>query len=138
MIQQNKCLPGKIGKACPFFSGQSVILSHDAAEFSTVERMVCKSCGTVYVLSPSGAGHKGDIQMFAGRDAPVIEWGDLRIIDDHLRHLFVAGEMLAAQIASQHNLAFYLHLVEQARAHIASGDFGSWKAQVLPKLDTRL
>ena len=56
----------------------------------------------------------------------------------YLRHLFVAGEMLAAQIASQHNLAFYLHLVEQAREHIAAGDFGSWKEQTVRKLDTRL
>ena len=56
----------------------------------------------------------------------------------YLRHLFVAGEMLAAQIASQHNLAFYLHLVEQAREHIAAGDFGSWKEQTIRKLDTRL
>ncbi|MBR3291633.1 MAG: tRNA guanosine(34) transglycosylase Tgt [Bacteroidales bacterium] len=56
----------------------------------------------------------------------------------YLRHLFAAGEMLAAQIASQHNLAFYLHLVEQAREHIAAGDFGSWKEQTVRKLDTRL
>ena len=56
----------------------------------------------------------------------------------YLRHLFVAGEMLAAQIASQHNLAFYLHLVEQAREHIAAGDFLPWKEQVIRKLDTRL
>ena len=56
----------------------------------------------------------------------------------YLRHLFVAGEMLAAQIASQHNLAFYLDLVAQARAHIAAGDFASWKEQMVRKLDTRL
>ena len=56
----------------------------------------------------------------------------------YLRHLFAAGEMLAAQIASQHNLAFYLHLVEQAREHIKAGDFGSWKETVTKKLDTRL
>ena len=56
----------------------------------------------------------------------------------YLRHLFVAGEMLAAQIASQHNLAFYLHLVAQAREHIAAGDFASWKEQAIRKLDTRL
>ena len=56
----------------------------------------------------------------------------------YLRHLFVAGEMLAAQIASQHNLAFYLHLVAQAREHIAAGDFASWKEQMVRKLDTRL
>ncbi len=56
----------------------------------------------------------------------------------YLRHLFISGEMLAAQIASQHNLAFYLHLVEQARAHIAAGDFGSWKDAMVAKLNTTL
>jgi queuine tRNA-ribosyltransferase len=56
----------------------------------------------------------------------------------YLRHLFVAGEMLAAQIASQHNLAFYLHLVDQARAHIAAGDFASWKETMVRKLDVKL
>ncbi len=56
----------------------------------------------------------------------------------YLRHLFVAGEMLAAQIASLHNLAFYLDLVAQARAHIAAGDFGLWKEQMVRRLDTKL
>ena len=56
----------------------------------------------------------------------------------YLRHLFVAGEMLAAQIASQHNLAFYLHLVDQARAHIAAGDLASWKEAMVRKLDVKL
>lgn len=56
----------------------------------------------------------------------------------YLRHLFIAGEMLAAQIASQHNLAFYLHLTAQAREHIAAGDFGPWKEALVKKLDTRL
>ncbi len=56
----------------------------------------------------------------------------------YLRHLFVAGEMLAAQIASQHNLAFYLHLVAEARAHIEAGDFGPWKEAMVRKLDTRI
>ena len=56
----------------------------------------------------------------------------------YLRHLFIAGEMLAAQIASQHNLAFYLHLVTQAREHIAAGDFGTWKEAMVRKLDTKL
>jgi queuine tRNA-ribosyltransferase len=45
----------------------------------------------------------------------------------YLRHLFVAGEMLAAQIASEHNLAFYLDVVRQARIHIKAGDFAQWK-----------
>ena len=56
----------------------------------------------------------------------------------YLRHLFVAGEMLAAQIASQHNLAFYLHLVDQARAHIVAGDFAPWKEAMVRKLDVKL
>ena len=56
----------------------------------------------------------------------------------YLRHLFIAGEMLAAQIASQHNLAFYLDLVAQARMHIAAGDFAAWKEATIRKLDTKL
>ncbi len=56
----------------------------------------------------------------------------------YLRHLFIAGEMLAAQIASEHNLAFYLHLTEQARGHIAAGDFTAWKAETLRKVTRRL
>ena len=45
----------------------------------------------------------------------------------YLRHLFIAGEMFAAMIASEHNLAFYLDLVRQARAHIEAGDFNRGK-----------
>lgn len=56
----------------------------------------------------------------------------------YLRHLFVAGEMLAAQIASEHNLAFYLDLVTQARLHIEAGDFNSWKNAAVKKLENRL
>ena len=56
----------------------------------------------------------------------------------YLRHLTIAGEMLAAEIASEHNLAFYLDLVAKAREHIAAGDFASWKEQTVRKLDERL
>lgn len=56
----------------------------------------------------------------------------------YLRHLNVAGEMLAAQIASLHNLGFYLWLVEQAREHIIAGDFKQWKELMIVKLNTRL
>jgi len=56
----------------------------------------------------------------------------------YLRHLFIAGEMFAAQIASEHNLAFYLELVRQAREHIISGDFASWKESTLRRVTTRL
>ena len=56
----------------------------------------------------------------------------------YLHHLFVAGEMFAGMIASEHNLAFYLDLVRQARSHIAAGDFAAWKEQKVRKLATRL
>jgi queuine tRNA-ribosyltransferase len=56
----------------------------------------------------------------------------------YLRHLFIAKELLALQIASVHNLSFYLALVKEARKHILEGDFASWKQQVLPKLKNRL
>ena len=56
----------------------------------------------------------------------------------YLRHLFVASEMLAAQIASEHNLAFYLDVVAQARKHIEAGDFHTWKEAAVKKLQNRL
>ncbi|MCB9189347.1 MAG: tRNA guanosine(34) transglycosylase Tgt [Flavobacteriales bacterium] len=56
----------------------------------------------------------------------------------YVRHLFIAKERLAGQIASIHNLAFYLWLVKEARKHILEGDFSSWKDQILPKLRNRL
>lgn len=56
----------------------------------------------------------------------------------YLRHLFHAKELLAGQIASIHNLAFYLWLAQEARQHIIAGDFSSWKAQMVPRLSTRL
>jgi queuine tRNA-ribosyltransferase len=56
----------------------------------------------------------------------------------YLRHLMVSKEILAAQIASIHNLAFYLWLVKQAREHIQAGDFGSWKDAMVKKVSNRL
>jgi len=56
----------------------------------------------------------------------------------YLRHLFIAGEMLGPQIASLHNLAFYLHLVREAALHIKTGDFTSWKNKMAGQLETRL
>lgn len=56
----------------------------------------------------------------------------------YLRHLFIAGEMGAAMIASEHNLAFYLDLVRTARRHILDGDFLSWKEAAVKKLTSRL
>lgn len=56
----------------------------------------------------------------------------------YLHHLTVCGEMLAAQIASLHNIAFYLRLVGEARRHIAEGDFLQWKNALVPQLSKRL
>jgi queuine tRNA-ribosyltransferase len=56
----------------------------------------------------------------------------------YVRHLFKAGEMLGSQIASIHNLAFYLWLVREARKHIIAGDFTSWKNTMVKKVSTRL
>ncbi len=56
----------------------------------------------------------------------------------YLRHLTISGEMLAAQIASEHNLAFYLDLVTKAREHIFAGDFASWKTETVKRLESRI
>ena len=56
----------------------------------------------------------------------------------YLHHLVVCGEMLAAQIASLHNIGFYLWLVGEARKHIIAGDFTPWKQMMVEKLSRRL
>jgi queuine tRNA-ribosyltransferase len=56
----------------------------------------------------------------------------------YLRHLIKSKEILGLTIASVHNLAFYLHLVREARAHILQGDFASWKRGQVEILKTRL
>jgi queuine tRNA-ribosyltransferase len=56
----------------------------------------------------------------------------------YLRHLIKSRELLALTIASVHNLSFYLHLVNQARAHILKGDFAGWKNQQTEILKQRL
>ncbi|MBO4558279.1 MAG: tRNA guanosine(34) transglycosylase Tgt [Bacteroidales bacterium] len=89
---------------------------------------------------------KGTINLrnakWAGDFSPLDEDGtsfvDHTYTRAYVRHLTIAGEMLAAQIASQHNLAFYLDLVAKAREHIFAGDFTSWKNSVVKQLETRL
>ncbi len=56
----------------------------------------------------------------------------------YLRHLIISGELLGAQIASIHNLAFYLNLVSEARKKIKEGDFVKWKNVIIKKLSGRL
>ena len=56
----------------------------------------------------------------------------------YLHHLTICQEMLGAQIASLHNIAFYLRLVTEARRHIGAGDFTPWKERMVAKLGRRL
>ena len=56
----------------------------------------------------------------------------------YLHHLFKAKEYLALQIASIHNLSFYLQLVGDARKHIMMGDFTQWKRSVIDNMQRRL
>ena len=56
----------------------------------------------------------------------------------YLHHLFIAGEMFAAMVATEHNLAFYMDLVRVAREHIVAGDYAAWKSATVPKLMQRL
>lgn len=56
----------------------------------------------------------------------------------YLRHLFISQEILAMQIASIHNLAFYLWLVQEARKHIIAGDFKLWKTEMVERVTRRL
>ena len=56
----------------------------------------------------------------------------------YLRHLFVAGEILGMTLASIHNLAFYLELVQEARKQILAGTFATWKTGMVNQLKTRL
>lgn len=55
----------------------------------------------------------------------------------YLRHLIIAGEMLGAQIASLHNLSFYLSLVREARSRIVDGTFRSWKEETVKRVSAR-
>lgn len=63
---------------------------------------------------------------------------DLTYSRAYLRHLFIAGEMLGPQLASIHNLAFYLWLVREARQQIIQGHFSTWKNQMVKRLAVRL
>jgi queuine tRNA-ribosyltransferase len=56
----------------------------------------------------------------------------------YLRHLFTAGEILGMQLATLHNLSFYLWLVTEARNRILEGNFKDWKDKMMPKLENRL
>jgi len=63
---------------------------------------------------------------------------DLQYSKAYLRHLFAAKEYLGKQIATIHNLGFYLWLVREARKHILAGDFTTWKTMMVKQMDKRL
>jgi len=87
------------------------------------------------VMNMKNAKWKDD---FAPLDESGKSYVDSYYSKAYVRHLFVAEEYLGKQIASVHNLAFYLDLVQTARKHILDGDFTEWKNQVMPKLKQRL
>ncbi|SDS18879.1 tRNA-guanine transglycosylase [Polaribacter sp. KT25b] len=65
-------------------------------------------------------------------------WVDTFYTKAYLRHLFAAKEMLGKQIASIHNLGFYVWLTREARKHIIAGDFREWKDRMVIQMDKRL
>ncbi|MDC1374559.1 tRNA guanosine(34) transglycosylase Tgt [Polaribacter sp.] len=74
--------------------------------------------------------------------SPIDEMGitgvDTMYSKAYLRHLFAAKEMLGKQIASIHNLGFYVWLTREARKHILAGDFREWKDKMVKQMDKRL
>lgn len=75
---------------------------------------------------------------FSPIDEMGITWVDTEYSKAYLRHLFAANEYLGKQIATIHNLGFYLWLTRTARAHIISGEFYEWKNKMVKQMDKRL
>lgn len=75
---------------------------------------------------------------FSALDPAAVSFVDVTYSKAYLRHLTISGEMMAAQIASLHNLAFYTWLMRQARERIKDGTFKSWKEEMVIKLARRL
>ncbi len=104
-------------------------------------------------VMPTRNGRNGQLFTFEGRinirnkkwesdfspiDPAGTAFVDTRYSKAYLHHLSVCQEMMAAQIASLHNIAFYLRLVKEARAHILAGDFKPWKEEMVIKMQRRL
>ncbi len=75
---------------------------------------------------------------FSPIDEMGITYVDTEYSKAYLRHLFIANEFLGKQIASIHNLGFYMWLVREARKHILAGDFREWKDKMVKQMDKRL
>ena len=75
---------------------------------------------------------------FSPIDEMGITYVDLDYSKAYLRHLFTVNELLGKQIATIHNLGFYIWLVREARKQIVSGTFNSWKKKMVKQMDKRL
>ena len=75
---------------------------------------------------------------FSPLDPNLPGYAEERFSKAYIRHLFSANEMLGLQLASIHNLKFFLWLVRESRQKIKEGSFASWKNEMIPKLRTRL
>ena len=75
---------------------------------------------------------------FSPIDEMGITYVDTYYTKAYLKHLFAAKEMLGKQIATIHNLGFYLWLVREARTHIIAGDFHAWKTNMVNQMNKRL
>ncbi len=75
---------------------------------------------------------------FSPIDEMNITYVDIQYSKAYLRHLFAAKEYLGKQIATIHNLGFYMWLVREARKHILAGDFTTWKNTMVKQMDKRL
>jgi queuine tRNA-ribosyltransferase len=88
--------------------------------------------GVLQIKNKQWADHHGPL------DPDGTAWVDNFYSRAFVRHLFQSGEMLGQQIASLHNLGFYLELMREARERILDGTFTGWKNALLPKLKVRL
>ncbi|MGO4819655.1 tRNA guanosine(34) transglycosylase Tgt [Flavobacterium sp. W22_SRS_FP1] len=75
---------------------------------------------------------------FSPIDEMAITYVDTEYTKAYLRHLFAANEFLGKQIATIHNLGFYMWLVREARKHILAGDFRPWKEMMVKNMNQRL
>lgn len=94
--------------------------------------MLFTACGSINIKN---AKWKDD---FSPIDEMGITWVDTFHTKAYLRHLFSVNELLGKQIATIHNLGFYLWLVREARKHIIAGDFRPWKDKMVKQMANRL
>jgi queuine tRNA-ribosyltransferase len=87
------------------------------------------------VLSMRNARYKND---FTAIDDNCDCYTCLNYTKAYLRHLFIAGEILALELSSIHNLHFYLNLLKDARHHIKSGNFSEWKSEISSKISLNI